>query len=158
MGSAPLPPLAVMAGGATNGAEAGWAGVLTRRLAALAMRRATEDFAERAEGAALLPAGALAAGLAAAALVVAVALLLRLRLAALLRADGVALALAAEVALAFGFIAGLALALARVVRALAGVTSVRPADSLAGVAEVTAGRRRDRAGDAALAALAAGRD
>ena len=95
-----MPPMAGVDGGATRGAAAGAAAVL-RRLAALAMRRATEERAGLAEAGAALRLLALAAGLAAAA---------RLRPAAALRATGAAFALVAGFVFAAALTAGLALA------------------------------------------------
>ncbi len=129
-------------------------GVLTRRLAALAMRFATEERAGRGDGEAALRLGALVAGVfAEVALAAAVADRLRP-----LRLDEDAFAFAPGAALAFGLglLTGLAFALARVVRALGAVVGCSRASPAAGVAEAAAERRRAVAGAAALA-LAAGR-
>ena len=127
-------------------------GVLTSRLAALAMRFATEERADRGDGEAALR--ALAAGVfAKVALAAVVADRLRL-----LRLDDVAFAFAPvdALALGLGLLTGLAFALARLVRALGAVMGCSRASSAAGVTEDAAERRRAAAGAAALA-RAAGR-
>ena len=115
-------PTAGVEGARTIGAETAGAAVLLRRLAALAMRRATEERLGFADAEAALRLLDLAAGLA-----VAVVAAERLRPVAALRLDGAAFALVAGFAFAAVLAAGLAfavLALAadRVERALAGAT------------------------------------
>ena len=129
-------------------------GVLTRRLAALAMRFATEERADRGDGEAALRLGALATGVFAE-VALAGAFADRLRL---LRLDDVAFAFTPVDALAFGLglLTGLAFALARLVRPLGAVMDGSRASSTADVAEAVAERRRAAAGAAALA-RAAGR-
>lgn len=108
----PLLPTAGVEGARTIGAETAGAVVVLRRLAALAMRRATEERVGLAEAEAGLRLLDLAAGLA-----VAVVAAERLRPVAALRLDGAAFTLAAGLAFA-----GLALAADRVERAFAGAT------------------------------------
>lgn len=129
----------------------GAAVVKLRRLAALAMRRATEERVVLAVVEADFRVLDLAAGLLAAELAA-----VRLRPTDVLRPDGAALALAAGFAFAAGLaLAGLALLAARLVRAF-GAAAGRSTMSVVEAALAADGRRRDRAGAAALA-LAAGR-
>lgn len=107
-------PTAGVEGARTTGAEPAGATVVLRRLAAFAMRRATEERAGLAEEVAALRVLALAAGLAAA--------VERRRPAAALRAAGAAFALGAGLAFAAALAAGLALAVERVERALTGAS------------------------------------
>lgn len=113
----PLPPTVTVEGASTTGAATAGAAVVLRRLAALAMRRATEERVGLAEVVAALRVLDLAAGLDGA--VVAAE---RLRPTAALRLDRAALAFVAGFAFAAALVAGLALAADRVERALAGAT------------------------------------
>lgn len=132
---------------ATRGAGVANGG-LTRRLAALAMRFATEERADRGDDEAALRLGALVAeAFADVALVGAVAERLRL-----LRVDDVAFAFTPVDALAFGLglLTGLAFALARLVRAFGAVMGGSRASPATSAAEAAAERRRAAEGAAAL--------
>ncbi|MFN6353795.1 MAG: hypothetical protein ACK40D_13095 [Cyanobacteriota bacterium] len=149
MASAPLLPLAGIAGVETGATTAAWEGAPPRRLAALAIRRATEERVDRDAGEAALRLWDLLEVFAGAVLATAGADLLRV--AGLLRVEAVVLDFVAVVAVALALLAGFALVAARLVRAL-GAALVKSATSVAGIlAEAVAARRREPVGEAALA-------
>ena len=140
-----------MGAGGADGAVVAWDGTLTRRLAAFAMRRATDERVDREEGEAALRLVDLLVDLVAA---VAVAAVERLRVPVLARPDVAAVAFPPVLALGLALVADRPLALERVARGFAGALDSSAVSSTTGATATAGDRRRARVEGAALARAA----